>query len=454
MGLPEFDEKVIRDLATEMSYDRGEEYANDGAVRNLVLEGETYRAHVYGTHRYTVRVWDESGAIGSSCTCPYDWGGVCKHIVAVMLSVLEQQELGHAVKAVGQPVALDAAASVQVDDLLASLSHEQLQAFIRLQAGEFPKLIDNLHIFAQGAVESDKTVEAYTAEIAAALADGSFRNPDADEYSYSNDDDDDEYDTVEEVLEPYRDAAQKYLAQHNWMESAKIQEAIVHACGQLRLANDAADDADDDDAYGYDRDDDYVAEAGQTEARRALQDWAELIANAAEGPDKQRLIERFVAVFAPDAYDLGPQPWEHAFQSAVQTAPEAEAALQYIDALKLKDRDPDKAGVLLHLLDLSGDTDRFLSVGQNAIRHHPHLALPLADKLIAIGERAEAIKAAETALGQLRDELYYFEYRDTREDLLRFLVKTCDPQRESRKLLNHAGTLLFEYNDPKDYVST
>ena len=456
MGLPEFDEQVIRDLATEMSYDRGEEYANYGAVRNLVLEGETYRAHVYGTHRYTVRVWDESGAIGSSCTCPYDWGGVCKHIVAVMLSVLEQQELGQAVQAVGQPVALDADASVQVDDLLASLSHEQLQAFIRLQTGEFPKLIDNLHIFAQGAVESDKTVEAYTAEVAAALADGSFQNPyaDADEYSYSNDDDDDddEYGTVEEVLEPYRDAAQKYLAQHNWMESAKIQEAIVHACGQLRLAHDDADDADDDDAYGYDRDDDYVAAAGLTEARRALQDWAELIANAAEGPDKQRLIERFVAVFAPDAYDLGPQPWEHAFQSAVQTAPEAEAALQYIDALKLKDRDPDKAGVLLHLLDLSGDTDRFLSVGQNAIRHHPHLALPLTDKLIAIGERAEAIKAAETALGQLRDELYHFEYRDTREDLLRFLVKTCDPQRESRKLLNHAGTLLFEYNDPKDYV--
>ena len=331
-------------------------------------------------------------------------------------------------------MALDADASVQVDDLLASLSHEQLQAFIRLQAGEFPKLIDNLQIFAQGAVESDKTVEAYTAEIAAALADGSFQNPyaDADEYSYYNDDDDDdEYDTVEEVLEPYRDAAQKYLAQHNWMESAKIQEAIVHACGQLRLAD--ADDADDDDAYGYDRDDDYVAEAGQTEARRALQDWAELISNAAEGPDKQRLIERFVAVFAPDAYDLGPQPWEHAFQSAVQTAPEAEVALQYIDALKLKDRDPDKAGVLLHLLDLSGDTDRFLSVGQSAIRHHPHLALPLADKLIEIGERAEAIKAAETAWANCVDEFYHSEY-DTREYLLRFLVKTCDPKRESRKL--------------------
>lgn len=457
MGLPEFDEEVIRGLATETSYVRGEDYADYGAVRNLVLEGETYRAHVYGTHRYTVRVWDDSGDVRSSCTCPYDWGGICKHIVAVMLSVLEQQELGQAVKTVGQPVVPDADASVQVDDLLASLSHEQLQAFIRLQAGEFPKLIDNLSIFAQGAVASDKTVEAYTAEIAADLADGSFRNPYAeDDYedSYSRDydeDDGDEYDTAADILEPYRDTARKYLAQNNWIESAKIQEAIVHACGQLRMDDDDVND-DEDDEYGYDWEDDYVAEAGHTEARRALQDWADLISNAAEESDKRRLIERFVAVFVPDAYDLGPQPWEHAFQTAVKTAPEAEVALDCIDALKLKDRDPNKAGVLLHLLNLSGNTDRFLSVGQNAIRHHPHLAVPLADKLLDMGKRADAIKAAETALGQVRDEFYHYAYRDTREDLLRFLVKICDPANESRKLLTHAETLLFEYNDPKDYV--
>ena len=60
------------------------------------------------------------------------------------------------------------------------------------------------------------------------------------------------------------------------MESAKIQEAIVHACGQLRLEG---DDHDEDDAYGYDGEDDYVAEAGHSEAQRALQDWAELISN-------------------------------------------------------------------------------------------------------------------------------------------------------------------------------
>jgi hypothetical protein len=46
-------------------------------------------------------------------------------------------------------------------------------------------------------------------------------------------------------------------------------------------------------------------------------------------------------------------------------------------------------------------------VGQSAICHHPRLALPVADKLMAIGERAAAIKAAETARSQLRDTFYH-----------------------------------------------
>jgi hypothetical protein len=51
MGLPQFDEEGIRDLATETSYERGEEYADYGAVRNLVVEGETYRAHAPRSQR-------------------------------------------------------------------------------------------------------------------------------------------------------------------------------------------------------------------------------------------------------------------------------------------------------------------------------------------------------------------------------------------------------------------
>ncbi len=43
MGLPEFRARDIQDLANYSSYERGEEYADVGAVQNLVVEHETYR---------------------------------------------------------------------------------------------------------------------------------------------------------------------------------------------------------------------------------------------------------------------------------------------------------------------------------------------------------------------------------------------------------------------------
>src|SRR5205814_9873889 len=33
-----------------------------------------------------------SGIEETDCTCPYDWGGVCKHVVAVLLACMEQPE--------------------------------------------------------------------------------------------------------------------------------------------------------------------------------------------------------------------------------------------------------------------------------------------------------------------------------------------------------------------------
>ena len=122
MARPEFDDSTIRALATSTSYDRGEEYMAYGVVHNLVLEGETYRAHVYGSSRYTVRVWDDEGDVEASCTCPYDWGGVCKHIVAVMLTILEQEEEGETITRVdAPPPAPEPEASVQLDDILTTL---------------------------------------------------------------------------------------------------------------------------------------------------------------------------------------------------------------------------------------------------------------------------------------------------------------------------------------------
>ncbi len=82
-------ERIIQTLASATSFQRGKEYFQSRAVVGLVQRGETLRAQVEGSeydpYDVTVRLY-QGGVAGAECSCPYDWGGYCKHIVAVLLA--------------------------------------------------------------------------------------------------------------------------------------------------------------------------------------------------------------------------------------------------------------------------------------------------------------------------------------------------------------------------------
>lgn len=85
-------EAQIREHTTEKVFERGVRYAETDAVRLLVRRGDTLAAEVSGSEwtPYQVRVTlHESGVAGARCSCPYEWGGWCKHIVAMLLVALE-----------------------------------------------------------------------------------------------------------------------------------------------------------------------------------------------------------------------------------------------------------------------------------------------------------------------------------------------------------------------------
>jgi hypothetical protein len=54
-------------------------------VQNPVRGGQTLTAEVRGTSLYAVEVEVSPGGVNAHCTCPYDWGGYCKHVGAVLL---------------------------------------------------------------------------------------------------------------------------------------------------------------------------------------------------------------------------------------------------------------------------------------------------------------------------------------------------------------------------------
>jgi uncharacterized Zn finger protein len=92
---PQLSEAAVRQNATDQSFHRGEDYLDSGAVGVLTLRGNTLQAEVEGNSAepYVVTLEiDRGGITFADCTCPYDYDGWCKHIVATALMTIQQPD--------------------------------------------------------------------------------------------------------------------------------------------------------------------------------------------------------------------------------------------------------------------------------------------------------------------------------------------------------------------------
>jgi uncharacterized Zn finger protein len=129
--LPKVTEASIRQHASADSYHRGREYYEQGAVLSIVRRDQQLQAEVEGSQYEPYRVqitYDAGGITQALCTCPYDWGGWCKHIVAALLAALYS------------PATVEERPSMQT--LLAGLEREQLQALLLHFIERQPELAD------------------------------------------------------------------------------------------------------------------------------------------------------------------------------------------------------------------------------------------------------------------------------------------------------------------------
>ena len=85
----------IRARCTEQSFTRGLEYFYAGAIGNPVRHGWTLSATCQGTEPtpYRVRVeFMPTTIAATACSCPYEYDGECKHVVALLLTYIEAPE--------------------------------------------------------------------------------------------------------------------------------------------------------------------------------------------------------------------------------------------------------------------------------------------------------------------------------------------------------------------------
>ncbi len=143
MNIPlnEFEQHIDEDILK-----RGLQYFKKGYVTSVDEQsGGEYEAIVEGSDTYIVQLQLKNGSVTAcNCTCPYDWGPVCKHEVAVMF-YLQQDALGlkakkktatksspltEALKTEKKAVKKKKTIQEQLEEILEKLPPEELRGYI------------------------------------------------------------------------------------------------------------------------------------------------------------------------------------------------------------------------------------------------------------------------------------------------------------------------------------
>lgn len=256
--------QYLKSLASAASFERGEDYFRDGSVGGISREADTFTAKVRGSYgRYKVKLTLQPVGVRLRCTCPYDFGGICKHAVALGLAVLKKfgsQLEAAALPAADNPEALetalrDTAADTQLTFLAQLLRarpdlRQQFLAYIgsaaEVEGAEAPEPV----------APAEVTPDSISTEVYEALSDLTFDDErlseHADQYEdYLYDEGNGMLEladaAIEEVLEPYA------LAVAGAMQRGQLNEALRCWIGVYEGAAAATEPADDSyDLFSYD----------------------------------------------------------------------------------------------------------------------------------------------------------------------------------------------------------
>jgi len=127
-------------------YERGEDYHDSGMIDNVEHNyPDTWRAEVEGSDLYSVEIKLNGDEVVSwNCDCPYDYGDICKHVVAVLLYIKDNKS--------NHPVNIEIPPSPsqeQLIEILKQTNNKELSSFLSQYADKHPDfyqaLVSNLH---------------------------------------------------------------------------------------------------------------------------------------------------------------------------------------------------------------------------------------------------------------------------------------------------------------------
>lgn len=198
--LPRLTEAHIRNLATAPSFERGRAYYHDGAVLDPICQESRLRARCEGSDYEPYQVsatLSKNGIAETSCTCPYDHGGICKHVVALLLTYIHKPQSFRFIPPLGK--------------LLAGRSQEELITLIGEMIKIEPELLSlvELSIATEEAQQGQPLdVTAYRRQARRAMRHEHLR-------------------MVEKELRALRELAARSARSDDWLNAGAIYHAVL-----------------------------------------------------------------------------------------------------------------------------------------------------------------------------------------------------------------------------------
>lgn len=409
MLLPEITEDTIHSLASGASLSKGYNYFHIGAVEKVWIEKGAYNAHVQGSELYTVTISENKKGIHTDCTCPYDWGGVCKHIVAAMLAIVHDKKIKKHKKD-----------TEDIKPLIEKVDAGRLKTFLfEILSGD-AALLEDFKIFAKGKEETANTSEKYKKEILL-----QFNKLKGIEYYY--DDYHDSYEhPISNITDNFSEIAEKYSAQGNYKEAIKIYQGICDAC-IASLQNERLEDFYDDIHY---------------DAEQAIRSIADNIVKLDLSiKDKKSYLDYLL-----QAYNVfeDKEVFKEVFLKTLNSPEEADYVLGKHNVVLIPP-------ITLSLLIVKGEPEAVCSFGEKHFREYPEMAVPLSAFYLKSNMRDKAIAIAEKALEQIqgksKDFRFGFHLPDEQKELREFLDGCYRLESDYTKILENLIMLIFQERD-------
>ncbi len=198
----------IKSFCNQQSYDRGVRYLRQGRVERLTIQGESVKAKVRGSQLYEVRLNLGEPDFDAVCTCPYGWGGYCKHIVATLLKLSEKD-----------PEEFETSDEIRADKVEESLrqaTDEELRTFLRREFKRNSKA-ERRFLLWVGEPSEENQLKTYKRELREFLASSS-----GDDYRGQ----------VNQAIYSFFDMAGDYLKQDDPREAATIYRAVAEVIAE------------------------------------------------------------------------------------------------------------------------------------------------------------------------------------------------------------------------------